>query len=421
MSKIIETMIRRAKRVKFLKKAYQSAIQPYVQSHISEITPFTPRESENTSRRINLLVPSINQIHLFGGISTAIQFYNQVLDHFNETKRRIITTDAAPEERDLIGFSEYKVTNPDQDPDLDFQLVPFNDRYNKTLPVGPHDIFIVTSWWTAYFAQRIVQWQSDFYNKEPNKIIYFIQDYEPGFYAWSSQYALADSTYRYSGPQVAVFNSSLLRDYFVNQGYTFKQSYCFEPRLNKSLKSKLIENNETENKKKILIYGRPSVSRNAFPLIMEALRVWVWKCPNASEWEVISAGEQHEDIGIGNGVIIKSKGKMTLDEYAEELKTSSIGISLMISPHPSYPPLEMAHFGMNVITNNYANKDLSNYHSNIVSLDDISPENIAATLTSLCAQFPNKPSSREISHFTSLYLGNTTQFEFLDELVRGFK
>lgn len=40
-----------------------------------------------------------------------------------------------------------------------------------------------------------------------------------------------------------------------------------------------------------------------------------------------------------------------LDTYA--------GISLMSSPHPSYPPLEMSVFGIKVITNNYSNKDLS--------------------------------------------------------------
>ena len=38
------------------------------------------------------------------------------------------------------------------------------------------------------------------------------------------------------------------------------------------------------------------------------------------------------------------------------MKRASIGISLMESPHPSYPPIEMALFGVNVITNIYESK-----------------------------------------------------------------
>lgn len=86
-----------------------------------------------------------------------------------------------------------------------------------------------------------------------------------------------------------------------------------------------------EKKKKILIYGRPSVARNAFALIVESLRIWVWTQPNADQWEVISAGEHHSDVEIGNGVVIKSKGKMSLEDYANELKESALGVSLMIS------------------------------------------------------------------------------------------
>jgi hypothetical protein len=54
-----------------------------------------------------------------------------------------------------------------------------------------------------------------------------------------------------------------------------------------------------------------------------------------------------------------------------------VGLPLMPSPHPSYPPLEMAHFGVLTITNGYANKDLSSAHDNIISIRDIRPVTIA--------------------------------------------
>ena len=61
------------------------------------------------------------------------------------------------------------------------------------------------------------------------------------------------------------------------------------------------------------------------------------------------------------------------------LRQSAIGISLMISPHPSYPPIEMAHLGMLVLTNRHEAKDLSTWHSNITSTSDLSADGLAAT------------------------------------------
>ena len=47
---------------------------------------------------------------------------------------------------------------------------------------------------------------------------------------------------------------------------------------------------------------------------------------------------------------------MSLEEYKNLLPEFDIGLSLMMSPHPSIVPLEMAAAGMLVVTNTYANK-----------------------------------------------------------------
>jgi O-antigen biosynthesis protein len=59
------------------------------------------------------------------------------------------------------------------------------------------------------------------------------------------------------------------------------------------------------------------------------------------------------------------------------LNECAVGISLMLSPHPSYPPLEMAHSGLLTITNSYGDKDLSSWHENIRSMTRITPEELA--------------------------------------------
>lgn len=59
----------------------------------------------------------------------------------------------------------------------------------------------------------------------------------------------------------------------------------------------------------------------------------------------------------------------------------------MISPHPSYPPLEMASFGMGVVTNRYGRKDLSQWAQGIRSIDSFTPEAIAEALKRECARW----------------------------------
>lgn len=58
----------------------------------------------------------------------------------------------------------------------------------------------------------------------------------------------------------------------------------------------------------------------------------------------------------------------------------------MISPHPSYPPLEMAAYGLEVVTNSFNNKDLSLLTGNITSINILTPENVAQALEQVCTK-----------------------------------
>jgi len=59
----------------------------------------------------------------------------------------------------------------------------------------------------------------------------------------------------------------------------------------------------------------------------------------------------------------------------------------MLSPHPSYPPLEMAHSGILTITNSFAEKNLSSWHDNIYSLSRLAPEELAKAIETCVRRF----------------------------------
>ena len=344
-------------------------------------------------KRLNLLIPSLNPKNVFGGIATALSFYQQLAAAL-QCDCRIIVVDDEIDVNHLVELNGYEVVKCTEESLSPKQLVDMGIRTNKALMVGDKDVFMATGWWTAYMIEPVVKWQSEQFTQETKPLLYFIQDYEPGFYAWSSRYLMAESTYKMDIDVMAVFNSKLLHDFFVQQGYEFYQKWYFEPVLNEKLRLYL-EQVQTmpSRKKQILLYGRPKTARNAFELIVESLREWIKIQEDAKEWRILSAGEEFSDITLAEGIKIESVGKLTLEEYAQVMLETKVGISLMVSPHPSYPPLEMSTFGVKVITNTYNNKNLHNFNENIVSIDNCSASSIAFKLHELCcdSQLENQP------------------------------
>jgi hypothetical protein len=102
----------------------------------------------------------------------------------------------------------------------------------------------------------------------------------------------------------------------------------------------------------------------------------------ASRWNIVCLGEMFEESRVFPVKNVVVKGKVSLQEYADYLSRASIGISLMISPHPSYPPLEMAEAGLTTITNCFGVKDLGCRFEGIVSLGYLDIDALASAIRS---------------------------------------
>lgn len=387
---------------------------------VAEILQYNFRKSKFDKPRLNLLVPSVNPEHVFGGISTALKFFEELTERSGYASR-IILTDALPSREAIRKYGEkYRYVRCTKDCDAKHQLVPYSDRWQRSIPVSSKDIFVFTGWWTAYCTQEAYLKFEQEENVAPNPFIYFIQDYEPGFYPWSTRYLLADSTYRSDRKQIAVFNSGLLYEFFRENKYSFYKEYAFEPVLNTGLKKELLEHagKTVSKKRQILVYGRPSVDRNAFSLVVSSLKKFAERMDSAEDWEFVSAGEYHDKVDIGKGKCLSSVGKVTIEEYARLMMESYAGISLMSSPHPSYPPLEMSEFGVRVITNNYANKDLSVFNKNIISVSNVSPDNIAMQLEKICKEYIT---DYRLEVLNQEYVENNHVFSFIDKILDDLK
>jgi hypothetical protein len=394
-----------------------SAPSPPIQDRVGQLRRPSLVASPRSGYRLNLVVPTVDGAGTFGGIRTALDLFETVGADVSE--RRIVSVARHPPQG-AAAVTAYTPVDDGDDPEIPLQLVRAS-RATDRLAIRADDVFMATYWTTAELVGRIRRWQGTTYGSVPERFGYVIQDFEPGFYAFSAEWMLARATYDQPDETIGVYNTSALREYFHGTGIRFEQEYAFEPRLLSELRAAMAAP-PTVRSRTIVVYGRPGTPRNAFPAIVDGLRAWHAANADASPWELVSVGRSHPDIELGGGAVLRSIGKLDLDGYAALLRRAAIGISLMISPHPSYPPLEMATLGMLVLTNRFGAKDLSTWHSNIRTTDDISAEGLAAELEAMCLAFEKDPDVGVTGRaLRPEFLSETPAFPFASQLAADLR
>jgi O-antigen biosynthesis protein len=375
---------------------------PPIETVVRRPLRFLPDPS-NTPR-LTLVLPTLHPKDAFGGVTTGISLFvnlGRELAHVGSTDFRVLAEEPAGESGwallERMGAADLGITQSD---------VNSIGRRDAAVPTRAREVFLTFNWWTTLNTKDLVLRQSEHFRRRPSPVFYLIQDHEPDFYPFSPARLLATQALRDEPPVVGIYNSRELHDYAHARAEATGEAFVFQPTMPSGLRSHLDRVRASDKKQRILVYGRPSIPRNCFSLIAKGLELWSTQNPALSDWEVASVGTPHRPLKFPDGRIVRSLGKLSIDQYGGMLRTSSIGLSLMVSPHPSYPPLEMAHFGMRVITNRYANKDLSTSHPNILSLANPNPEAIADALRDACGQY-----SRNIETWVS---AKTTRESYLE-------
>ncbi|MBR0823521.1 glycosyltransferase [Bradyrhizobium liaoningense] len=301
---------------------------------------------------VNVLLPSLRLKNMSGGPNTALLLACMMAERGERI--RLIACDAPLEGEDaaLLPYMERLLNRPvarDR-----FEIVDGFDR-TRPIPIGIRDVFFATAWWTAQIANYAV-------GKTVNKaFIYLIQDFEPILHEGSTFQARAFETYGL--PHIPVINTQLLLDHLIQEGAGHfadpgfvADALWFNPALDRTHYFPVAS--AQPGKKVLLFYARPSIARrNLFELGLVALRRAVASgAIDKDNWEVWAMGEKIPPIALGEGVMLNPLPWMSFDEYARRVRTADLMLSLMLSPHPSYPPLEMAASGKLVVTNSFAVK-----------------------------------------------------------------
>jgi hypothetical protein len=198
-------------------------------------------------------------------------------------------------------------------------------------------------------------------------IIYLLQEDERTFYPYGDDRLHSSITFR--NPTIKfIVNSKLLFDALVNNGFENirENGTWFEPAF--SDKSFYMEEFPHNDKLNFFFYARPNNLRNLFYFGLKVIKQAVEQnILNPSDWDFFFLGKDIPDILIVKDTKPYVYQNLPWSEYADVIRDMDLGLSLMYSPHPSYPPLDLAASGAVVVTNKYKNKQaLDMYSKNII-------------------------------------------------------
>ncbi|WP_170296042.1 glycosyltransferase [Azospirillum brasilense] len=316
-------------------------------------TPLNIRVSRALADRphLNVLVPGLGMKQMSGGPNTAINLAYRLAAC--GVPVRFVATDV-PIDADPAPFWQHvrALSNvPDMLPHA--SLVDASNRA-QPLEIGANDVFMATAWWTAQMAKYALR------HTNHSRFVYLIQDYEPILHPASTQLALAEETYGLD--HIPVINTSLLHRFLAERKIgryadpTFaEKAIVFEPAIDRS---HFRAGDAPGERRKLLFYARPKTGlRNLFELGVAALQKAISDGVfDPAEWDFIGMGEDFAAIPLGGSAWLRPAPWLDFAGYANQMRTSDLLLSPMLSPHPSYPPIEMALCGKPAVTTVFANK-----------------------------------------------------------------
>jgi hypothetical protein len=303
------------------------------------------RGSDRLLGSVNLVIPRFRANAVFAGTRTAIEVATSMCEKLGRPLRVIVIDsrftsghrkDAAKYLSREFGLAQAQVT-----------LWSPEDLFENE--VSSKDLWLVTHWTTAHAADVA----SRMGLIGPAQVVYLVQDYEPGFTPWSTQHALASSTY-HAGFNLIV-NSSPLASYLrEHESLAVASDVVFRPHLDLDKLSQVASKRSQAASVRIMFYGRPSKPRNLFNLGVSALRVAVRALEvDGLPVTITSAGEAHENQILSRSKTLKSEGTLGWEAYFRRLSEVDVMLSLQYSPHPSHPPLDAVVSGARAVTNEF--------------------------------------------------------------------
>ena len=307
--------------------------------------------------RLTVITDSISAGLLYGGVGTAM-ILGALMAQRTGSALRFVTRREAPQPANLDHVLAAYGIALDRPPTFEFVSA---HAGGPPIEVCDGERFITTSWWTTAGALQSLPARS---------ILYLLQEDERMFYPFGDERLLCERTLARRDIRYLV-NTQLLFDHLVGSGlpHLIDHGDWFEPAFPHEIFHP--RPRPAGSKRRLLFYARPYNLRNLFHLGVEAIdRALAEGVLDPDTWELVLVGRDIPNIVFSRPIGAVRREHLSWTAYADVVGTVDLGLCLMYTPHPSYPPLDLAASGAVVVTNRHGVKqDLDRYSRNILCAD----------------------------------------------------
>ena len=309
-------------------------------------------------KRLNLVTDTIDASSLLGGVATALIVATEFANRC-DYELRIITRNTETNPANYESIMRISGVQPAKKLSFYSDYERFNKPVDFRMEISSGDLFFATSWWSAQAIKNTTI--------RP-RFFYIIQEVETFFYNYGGERLMCEQVME--NPNIDfIINSHYLYDYFKKNDSNITDHGCyFEPAFPSELYSKKVF--EDKKKYKLFFYARPNNPRNLYTVGVELLQKAVDRgILDMTEWNVYCVGQNAPVIHFSAGKDSINMGQLSWTEYAKFLADVDLGLCLMYTPHPSYPPFDVASSGGVVLTNKMLNKQSFEMCRNVIMAD----------------------------------------------------
>jgi hypothetical protein len=340
-----------------------TSVRSMVREHCASWAPlpmYTDRRAEPT---LTVLTNSVDADLLFGDVATAL-VVGAILARCTRARLRLVTRHTPPDPAALGEILKAHKVN--WNGATDFVHMPVGDA--RPLSLGRDDTVLTTSWWTTRAVLSSVN---------AARVLYLLQEDERMFYPHGDSRLRCAETL--SEPNLRVLVSTrFLFDYLADGPDPLlrlrERGHWFEPAFPAFPRPETVRpQNGNQN---FFFYARPNNDQTLYWRGLEVIdAVMRDGLLPSREWNLHFVGRELPDMELPGGVRPIVWAKLQWSKYAELVSQMDLGLCLMDTPHPSYPPLELAASGAAVVTNAHGcKKSLERWSRNII----VAPPSVAA-------------------------------------------
>ncbi len=276
-----------------------------------------------TVRTINWFIPEID-MPFFGGFNTCFRLADMLARKHGVHNRFVVLGN--PDENFFRSALDAAFAGLGTNASIAF----YNGSPEQLAQIPAADVAVATLWLTAIHVARLQNVKRHFY---------MVQDFEPEFYPASSMFAMAEESYRL-GLYALCNTESMYRTYTEAYG---GKGLCFIPAVDREIyhASGRVERHPDEPVT-IFAYARDHF-RNCWELVYGALNEI--KKKYGTRVRVVVAGASH----LPSSSDFVDLGLMDYRATANLYRQADIGVTMQISRHPSYLPLELMACGVSMV------------------------------------------------------------------------